>query len=86
MPPDALLALVYVTPSSSSGKIPSAALVPIPLFPAPPATDVDVKTWLRWGFQSPPQTYAASAWGIFNSLTTTYLVNVTVYQYPSPMR
>nr|KJR72797.1 MAG: hypothetical protein TU35_09725 [Thermoproteus sp. AZ2] len=60
--------------------------MPIPLFPAPPATDVDVKTWLRWGFQSPPQTYAASAWGIFNSLTTTYLVNVTVYRYPSPLR
>lgn len=86
LPTDALLAIVYVTPSSSSGNIPGAALVPIPLFPAPPATDVDIKTWLRWGFANTPQTYAASAWGIFNSLTTTYLVNVTVYEYPSPMR
>ncbi|MGC8974489.1 MAG: hypothetical protein ACP5KY_09890, partial [Thermoproteus sp.] len=86
LPTDALLALVYVTPSSSSGKIPQAALVPIPLFPAPPATDVDIKTWLRWGFSTAPQVYAASAWGVFNSLTTTYLVNVTVYEYPGPVR
>lgn len=86
LPTDALLAVVYVTPSSSSGKIPNAALVPIPLFPAPPAVDVDIRTWLRWGFTNTPQTYAASAWGVFNSLTTTYLVNVTVYEYPSPLR
>lgn len=85
LPTDTLLAIAYVTPSSSSGKIPSAALVPIPLFPAPPATDVDVKTWLRWGFTKTPSTYASSAWGVFNSLTTTYLVNVTVYEYPSPL-
>ncbi|MGC8583699.1 MAG: hypothetical protein ACP5MH_08215, partial [Thermoproteus sp.] len=86
LPTDTLLALAYVTPSSSSGKIPQAALVPIPLFPAPPATDVDIKTWLRWGFSTAPQVYAASAWGVFNSLTTTYLVNVTVYEYPGPVR
>jgi len=86
LPTNTLLALAYVTPSSSSPNIPQAALVPIPLFPAPPATDVDVKTWYRWGFYNTPQTYASSASGVFNSLTTTYLVNVTVYEYPSPMR
>jgi hypothetical protein len=86
LPTNTLLALAYVTPSSSSPKIPQAALVPIPLFPVPPATDVDVKTWYRWGFYNAPQTYASSASGVFNSLTTTYLVNVTVYEYPSPMR
>lgn len=86
LPPGTMLALAYVTPSSNSPHIPQAALVPIPLFPSPPLVDVDVKTWLRWGFQQPPQVYAASAWGIFNSITTTYLVNVTVYEYPGPLR
>ncbi|MCI4464621.1 MAG: hypothetical protein JHC22_02370, partial [Thermoproteus sp.] len=86
LPTNTLLALAYVTANSNSPKIPQAALVPIPLFPVPPATDVDVKTWYRWGFHNAPQTYASSASGVFNSLTTTYLVNVTVYEYPSPMR
>ncbi|MGC9170599.1 MAG: hypothetical protein ACP5HD_07635 [Thermoproteus sp.] len=86
MPTDALLALVSVEANSNSVNIPKVALVPIPLFPAPPATDVDIKTWLRWGFSTAPQVYAASAWGVFNSLTTTYLVNVTVYEYPGPVR
>ncbi|AEA12083.1 hypothetical protein TUZN_0589 [Thermoproteus uzoniensis 768-20] len=86
LPTDALLALVSVEANSNSVNIPKVALVPIPLFPAPPATDVDIKTWLRWGFSTAPQVYAASAWGVFNSLTTTYLVNVTVYEYPGPVR
>ncbi|MEL9991854.1 MAG: hypothetical protein QXP98_05270 [Thermoproteus sp.] len=86
LPPGTMLALAYVTANAQSNNIPQAALVPIPLFPSPPLVDVDVKTWLRWGFQQPPQVYAASAWGIFNSITTTYLVNVTVYEYPGPLR
>jgi hypothetical protein len=62
-----LLALAYVTANSNSTKIPQAALVPIPLFPAPPATDLDIKTWYRWGFYNAPQTYTSTASGVINS-------------------
>ncbi|MBP1448466.1 MAG: hypothetical protein JZD41_00380 [Thermoproteus sp.] len=86
LPLDAELAVIQVAKQSSSPRGPSTAVIAVPLFPATPFAPIDVRTWYRWGWLNTPRTYAASAWGVYNSLTTTYLVNVTVYQYSSALK